>query len=149
MRSYKIVEQQIHDVAPKIPELEQLAISSAWTFGSYLKVRSMGNPFVAEESWIAIDLLPPAIMTRLITTDCPIGEVMAASCLETFKEAPQVWLGELPGWLAFAEYQNSQPRTVGRRYRIISRGNRSLLSQNISFEVFFQDAPRKHGRSGG
>jgi chorismate--pyruvate lyase len=118
----QIVEQQIHDVAPKIPELKQLAIGRVLQRRILLKGRTMGNPFVAAESWIAIDLLPPAIMTSLITTDCPIGEVMAASCLETFKETPQVWIGELPGWLALAEYQNSQSRTVGRRYRIISGG---------------------------
>lgn len=123
----QIVEQQIHDVAPNIPELNQLAIGRVLQRRILLKGRTMGNPFVAAESWIAIDLLPPAIMTRLITTDCPIGEVMAASCLETFKEAPQVWIGELPGWLALAEYQNSQPRTVGRRYRIISGGQPILI----------------------
>jgi chorismate lyase len=123
----QIVEQQIHDVVPKIPELEQLAIGRVLQRRILLKGRSMGNPFVAAESWIAIDRLPPAIMTSLMTTDCPIGEVMATSCLETFKEAPQVWMGELPGWLALAEYQNSQPGTVGRRYRIISGGQPVLI----------------------
>ena len=123
----QIVAQRIHDVAPTIPELEQLAVGRVLQRRILLRGRRMGTPFVAAESWIAIDRLPPAIMKRLITTDCPVGEVMAASCLETFKEAPRVWSGELPSWLALAEYQDSQRRTVGRRYRIISGGQPVLI----------------------
>src|ERR1700740_3446086 len=60
----QILEQQIHDVAPKIPELEQSAIGRVLQRRILLKGRSMGNPFVAAESWFAYDCLPPAIMTR-------------------------------------------------------------------------------------
>ena len=116
----QIVKQQIHDAAPKIPELEHLAVGRVLQRNILLKGRSSGNPFVAAESLIAIDLLPPAITTSLTETDRPIGEVMAASCLETFKEAAKVWIGELPGWLALDGYQNSRTRTVARRYRIIA-----------------------------
>jgi chorismate-pyruvate lyase len=123
----QIVEQQIHDTAPKISGLEQLAISRVLQRRILLKGQSTGNPFVAAESWIAVDLLPPGIMTRLMTTDCPIGEAIATSCLETFKEPPQVWIGELPDWLSPAEYRNSQLGTVGRRYRIFSGGRPILI----------------------
>lgn len=132
----QIVEQQIHDIAPKISGLEQLATGRVLQRQILLKGRSTGNPFVAAESFIAIDLLPTAIMTNLTTTDCPIGEVMAVSRLETFKEPPKVWIGELPDWLALVGYRNSRSRTVGRRYRIISQGQPVL----IITEYFLQNA---------
>jgi chorismate lyase len=137
----QIIKQQIHHVAPKIPELEQLASGRVLQRHILLKGRSSGNPFVAAESLIAIDLLPPAIMTSLTKTDCPIGEVMAASCLETFKEAAKVWIGELPGWLAPAGYQNSQPRTVTRRYRIITGGQPVFIITEYFLRNVFQVAP--------
>lgn len=132
----EIIDQQIHHVPPKIPESEQLAIGRLLQRNVLLKGRSSGNPFVAAESLIAIDLLPPAIMTSLTTTDHPIGEVMAASCLETFKETAKVWIGELPGWLALDGYQNWQRRTVARRYRIITGGQPVI----IITEYFLQNA---------
>ena len=82
---------------------------------------------MAAESLIAIDLLPPAITTSLTTTDCPIGEVIAASSLETFKETPKVWIGCLPGWLTVAGYHASRTRTIARRYRIITGGQSVLI----------------------
>jgi chorismate lyase len=143
----QIVEQQIHDTAPKTPDLAQLAVGRVLQRRILLKGRTMGDPFVAAESWVAIDLLPPAIMTKLTTTDFPIGEVMAASCLETYKETPQVWIGELPSWLTPAEYQNSHPRIVGRRYRIISGGEPVLIVTEYFLRSVFPDPPRKDGRS--
>jgi chorismate lyase len=137
----QIIKQQIHHVAPKIPEFEQLASGRVLQRHILLRGRSSGNPFVAAESLIAIDLLPPAITTSLTKTDCPIGEVMAASCLETFKEAAKVWIGELPGWLATAGYQNSQPRTVTRRYRIITGGQPVLIITEYFLRNVFQVAP--------
>jgi chorismate-pyruvate lyase len=77
-------------------------------------------------------------MTSLTKTDRPIGEVMAASCLETFKEAAEVWIGELPGWLPL-EYRDSRPRTVGRRYRIISGGQPVLIITEYFLRTVFQD----------
>jgi chorismate lyase len=122
-----IIKQQIHDVAPKVPELDQLPSGRVLQRHILLKGRNSGNAFVAAESLIAIDLLPPTILTSLTKTDRSIGEVMAASCLETFKETAQVWIGEFPGWLARAGYQNSRPRTVTRRYRIITGGQPALI----------------------
>lgn len=93
-----------------------------------LKGRSSGNPFVAAESLIAVDLLPPAITENLTTTDRPIGEVISGCCLETSKEAATVWMGELPDWLVPAGPRSSPSRTaVARRYRIISAGQPVLL----------------------
>lgn len=123
----QIIKQQIHHFAPKIPELEQLPSGRVLQRHILLKGRSSGNPFVAAESLIAIDLLPPAITASLTKTESPIGEVIARSCLETFKEAAKVWIGELPGWLALAGHQNSRPRTVARRYRIITGGRPVII----------------------
>jgi chorismate lyase len=133
-----IIKQQIHDVAPKIPELDQLPSGRVLQRHILLKGRNSGNPFVAAESLIAIDLLPPAILTSLTKTDRSIGEVMAASCLETFKETAQVWIGEFPAWLARAGYQNSRPRTVTRRYRIVTGGQPVLII--TEYFLVFQDA---------
>jgi chorismate lyase len=137
----QIIKQQIHQVSPKIPELGQLPSGRVLQRHIILKGRSSGNPFVAAESLIGIDLLPPAITTSLTKTDCPIGEVIAASCLETFKEAAKVWIGELPGWVALAGYQNSQPRSVGRGYRIISGGQPVLIITEYFLRHLFQAAP--------
>src|SRR5437588_11698731 len=90
----QIIKQKIHRFAPEMTELEDSASGRILERRILLKGRSSGKPFVAAESLIAIDRLPPVIMTSLTKTDRPIGEVMAASCLETFKAAAEVWIGE-------------------------------------------------------
>ena len=137
----QIIKQQIHHVAPKMPELGQLPSGRVLQRRIVLKGRSSGNPFVAAESLIAIDLLPPAITTSLTKTECPIGEIMAASCLETFKEVAKVWIGDMPGWLACGRYQDSQPRIVGRRYRIITGGQPVIIITEYFLRGLFRDAP--------
>ena len=89
----QIVEQQVQNMASKMPDLEQLPSGRVLQRRILLKGRSSGDPFVAAESLVAIDLLPPAITASLMKTERPIGEIMAASCLETFKEAAKVWIG--------------------------------------------------------
>jgi chorismate lyase len=137
----EIIDQQIHDIAPTLPELEQFPSGRVLQRHILLKGRSSGNPFVAAESLIAIDRLPPAIVTSLTKTDRPIGEVIAASCLETFKEAAKVWIGPPPGWLAVAGYQNAEPRIVARRYRIISGGQPVMIITEYFLRNAFRDAP--------
>jgi chorismate-pyruvate lyase len=137
----QIVEQQVHGMAPRIPGLEQLPSSRVLQRQILLKGRSSGHPFVAAESLIAIDLLPPAITTSLTKTERPIGEVIAASYLETFKEAAKVWIGQPPGWLAHTGYQNSEPRIVARRYRIITGGQPVIIITEYFLRNVFQDAP--------
>ncbi len=139
----EIIKQQIHDEAPKMPELEHAAIGRVLQRDIVLKGRSSGTPFVAAESLIAIDLLPAAIMTSLFETDRPIGEIMAASRIETFKEEARVWAGELPDSLALDGYQNSRARTVARRYRIIAGGQPVIIITEYFLRSEFQDAPRE------
>jgi chorismate--pyruvate lyase len=131
----QIVEQRIHPIAPKIREFAELSTSRILQRQVLLRGRSSAVAFIAAESLIAIDLLPPAIITRLTGTDCPIGEVIAASCLETFKEKAQVWIGALPGWIPLTKSQNDQSKTVGRRYSIIA-GGRPLM---VITEYFLRD----------
>src|ERR1700761_6757251 len=95
----QIVGQQVHDMAPRISGLEQLPTGRFLQRRILLKGRSSGHAFIAAESLLAIDLLPPAITASLTKTERPIGEVVAASCLETFKEEAKVWIGPPPGWL--------------------------------------------------
>jgi chorismate lyase len=137
----EIIDQQIRDIAPELPEVEQLLSGRVLQRHILLKGRSSGNPFVAAESLIAIDQLPPAIVTSLTKTDRPIGEVIAASCLETFKEAAKVWIGQPPGWLAVAGYQNAEPRIVARRYRTISEGKPVMIITEYFLRNAFRDAP--------
>jgi chorismate-pyruvate lyase len=137
----QIVEQQVHDTAPSTSDLEQLPTGRILRRQILLKGRSSGHPFVAAESLIAIDLLPPAITTSLTKTERPIGEIMALSCLETFKEAAEVWMGRPPGCLALAGYQNSDPRIVARKYRVISGGQPVITITEYFLHNVFRDAP--------
>lgn len=136
----QIVDQQVHAAAPRLPGLEQLPSGRVLRRQILLKGRSSGCPFVAAESLIAIDLLPASITASLTKTECPIGEVIAASCLETFKEAAQVWVGEPPGWLASDGHQNSEPRIVARRYRIIAGGQPVIIITEHFLQNVFQEA---------
>jgi chorismate lyase len=137
----QIVEQQVHGMAPSMPGLAQLPSGRVLQRRILLKGRSSGQPFVAAESLIAIDSLPPAITTSLTKTEHPIGEVMAASCLETFKESAEVWIGQPPGWLALAGYQNSEPRIVARRYRVIAGGHPVIIITEYFLRNVFHDPP--------
>jgi chorismate lyase len=137
----QIIEQQVHGMASRIPGLEQLPSGRVLQRRILLNGRSSGRAFVAAESLIAVDLLPPAITTSLTTTERPIGEVIEASCLETFKDAAKVWIGQPPGWLALAGYQNPEPRIVARQYRIICGGQPVIIITEYFLRNVFQDAP--------
>ena len=137
----QIINQQIHDVMPKVPEFDHLTVGRVLQRNILLKGRRSGHPFVAAESLIAIDLLPPAITTSLVETDRPIGEVMAASCIETFKEEAKVWTGKLPGWLALDGYCNSRTEAVARRYRVIAEAQPALIITEYFLQSVFEDDP--------
>ncbi|HUB56575.1 MAG TPA: chorismate pyruvate-lyase family protein [Mycobacterium sp.] len=136
----QIVEQQVRDRPPRIPGSEHLPSGRVLQRQILLKGRSSGHAFVAAESLIAIDLLPSAITTSLTTTECPIGEIIEASCLETFKEPAKVWIGPPPGWLPLAGYQNSEPRIAARRYRVITGGQPAIIITEYFLRKVFQDA---------
>ena len=131
----EIVEQQVHSVAPEIPHVGKLPDSRILQRRILLKGRNSDRAFIAAETLVAVDLLPPAITNTLLETHRPIGEVMAASCLETFKEAADVWVGPHPDWLALAGYQNVESRIVARRYRVIADGQPAI----IITEYFLRD----------
>ncbi|CKN58551.1 chorismate-pyruvate lyase [Mycobacterium tuberculosis] len=142
----QIVKQRIHDVSPKLSEFEQLGqVGVGRVLQRYiiLKGRNSEHLFVAAESLIAIDRLPAAIITRLTQTNDPLGEVMAASHIETFKEEAKVWVGDLPGWLALHGYQNPQKRAVARRYRVISGGQPIMVVTEHFLRSVFRDAPHE------
>jgi chorismate lyase len=122
-----IVDQQFCDESPWIPVSDQQLNGRVLQRRVFLKGRSSGQAFVAAESLVAVDLLPAAIATRLMNTDHPIGEVMAASFLESFKEAANVWSGPPPAWLGAAGYQHPEPSMVGRRYRVITGGQPAIV----------------------
>ncbi len=130
-----IVEQHVHSTAPKLPGFEQLPSGRILQRRILLQGRSSGRSLVAAESLVAVDQLPPAITTTLLETQRPIGEIMAASCLESFKEAADVWVARPPDWLTPAGYQTSEPEIVARRYRVIANGQPAI----IITEYFLRD----------
>ncbi|HEY1839548.1 MAG TPA: chorismate pyruvate-lyase family protein [Mycobacterium sp.] len=136
----QIVEQQIQDMSSRMPGFEQLPQGRVLRRRILLKGRSSGQPFIAAESLVAVDLLPPAITTSLTETERPIGEIMAASCLETFKEAASVWIAQPPTWLAVAGYECSEPTIVGRRYRVIADAQPAIIITEYFLRNVFQDA---------
>jgi chorismate--pyruvate lyase len=132
----QIIKQHIYPVAPGNAEFGKLSGGRILERQVLLKGRSSGHGFVAAESLIAIDLLPRAITASLTSTECPIGEIMAAGRLETFKDQADVWIGEWPNWLAVAGHKTPQPRTVGRRYRIIMAGQPVIIITEYFLESF-------------
>jgi chorismate--pyruvate lyase len=137
----QIIEQQLHDESPAISGLEQLPSGRVLQRRILLKGRSSGHSFVAAESLIAVDLLPPAIATSLTGTERPIGEIMAASSLETFKETAKVWIGHPPDWLVLAGHHNSESRIVARRYRVIAGGHPAIIITEYFLRDVFEVAP--------
>lgn len=131
----QIVRQQVHRAAPKISEFAEFPESRVLQRRVLLMGRSSGVPLVAAESMIAIDFLPSAVVMDLMETDRPIGEVTMASRLETFKEAANVWMGEVPKWVALTASQNMGSSTVARQYRIII-GAQPLI---VITEYFLRD----------
>lgn len=132
----QIIAQQIH--SRELAQWEQLPDSRILQRRILLNGRNSGRRFVGAESLIAIDLLPDSIAADLMTTNSPIGEIMAASRLETFKEPADVWIAESPDWLAAATRQTAPPKTVGRRYRILIGGRPAIIVTEY-FLDFCQD----------
>lgn len=149
-----IVTQHIHSGAPETPELKDSTIGRVLRRRILLKGRNSGAALVAAESLIAIDQLPSAIVASLTTTDCPIGEVMAANCVETFKETATVWLGQLPHWVVHAGVDNRRPSVVARRYRIITAGRPAIIITEYFLRNEFRDGSgaelehRRHSAGG-
>lgn len=137
----QIIKQQIHDDTVKLAELKHLSIGRILQRDIVLKGRNSGIPFVAAESLIAVDLLPPGVTTALLETDRPIGEIMVASCIETFKEEAKVWSGGLPGWLEVDGYHKSRKGTIARRYRNIAGGKPVMIITEYFLRNVFEDAP--------
>jgi chorismate lyase len=135
----QIVEQHVVGEAPKIAGLDQLPTGRFLQRRILLNGRDSGRSFIAAETLVAIDLLPPAITATLLDTQLPIGEIMAANCLETYKEAADVWVGRPPNWVALAGYQNSESRVVARRYRVIADRQPVIIITEYFLRKHFQD----------
>ena len=137
----QIIKQEIHADTSKIPELQNLSIGRILQRDILLKGRNSGIAFVAAESLVAVDLLPPEITSTLLETTRPIGETMAASCIETFKEEAEVWSGGSPDWLAQDGYHLSRKGVIARRYRNIAGGNPVMIITEYFLRNVFEDAP--------
>jgi chorismate-pyruvate lyase len=131
----QVIKQKICPIAQTAHESMQLPSGRVLQRHILLRGRRSGTAYVAAESLIAIDLLPPSIVTSLTTTDLTIGEIMVSSRLETFKETATVWNGALPDWVGNDRSQDSQSGTVARRYRVIAEG----LPAIVITEYFLQN----------
>jgi chorismate-pyruvate lyase len=118
----KIIDQQTHQTPPKIHGLEEFPAGQVLRRQVLLTGRRSGVPFVAAESFIAADHLPPTITTTLTETNRPIGEIVLSSCIETYKDAAKVWVAALPDWTGISRDPGQRSTAYARRYRIITRG---------------------------
>jgi chorismate-pyruvate lyase len=132
----QLIKQQIYPASAKIPEFKDLATSRVLRRRVLLSGRKSGRRFIAAESLIAIDLLPSATIEGLTETDHPIGELILANRLETFKEEPEIWHAEFPNWVSLADDQDTESSALARRYRIIFRGQPTF----IITEYFLHDS---------
>jgi chorismate--pyruvate lyase len=117
----KIIDQYTHQTPPKLSGLEDFPAGQVLRRQVMLTGRRSGAPFVAAESFIAADHLPPAITTTLSETDRPIGEIVVANCIETYKDAAKVWIAPIPDWTGVGNPDN-QSNAYARSYRIITGG---------------------------
>jgi chorismate lyase len=118
----EIIKQQTYPASPKLNEVEELPTGEIFQRQIMLRGRASRVPYVAAESLIAVDLLPPAIMSQLKNTEMPLGEALIVSRLETFKESAAVWIGEIPTWVTATPHTNKPSKVVARRYRIMTNG---------------------------
>jgi chorismate--pyruvate lyase len=137
----EVVKQEIHDDTSRIAELKHLSIGRVLRRDILLKGRKSGIPYIAAESLVAVDLLPRQITTTLLETDRPIGEIMAASRIETFKEEARVWSGGSPDWLELDEYHKSRKGIIARRYRNMAEGKPVMIITEYFLRNVFEDAP--------
>lgn len=140
----QIIKQEICNIAPTEPESEELPNRRVLKRHTVLSGRSSGTAYIAAEALIAIDHLPPSIITDLTKTERPIGEVMAASGLETFKETATVWKGALPGWVVTAGNHDARIGHIARRYRVIVGGQRAIIITEYFLQNVFSDGLQAH-----
>lgn len=85
-----------------------------------------GMPFLCGESLIVVERLDPCIVDRLESTNEPIGQLLRACRLETFREVLAV--GEQPAGSYGAYFGVHQDvRLLSRTYRVVSQGQPIML----------------------
>ncbi|MCP9271541.1 chorismate--pyruvate lyase family protein [Mycolicibacterium arenosum] len=116
----EIVDQRTHPMSPDLPGFPASPFGRVVQRRIKLVGRITGAPFVAADSLIAEDRLPVAVRRVFAETNRPIGEVLLASGMETFKEAAEMWLADVPDWVSDDDGRDAQ--VVARRYRTIAAG---------------------------
>ncbi|MCV7170353.1 DUF98 domain-containing protein [Mycobacterium manitobense] len=137
----EIIDQRRHPTSLDFPEFRGSAIGSVVQRRIKLVGRRSGTPFVAAESLIAEDDLPTDVRRILAETKRPIGEVMLASGMETFKEAAEVWLAGVPAWARPDDGRDAP--VVARRYRTIA-SNVPIMSITEYFLCGGRSAIHRH-----
>ncbi|CAM4447371.1 Chorismate--pyruvate lyase [Mycobacterium basiliense] len=133
----RVLEQTIETRSPELPQFEAFGDSRVLRRKVILEGKVSERPFVAADSSIAIDLLPSSVEANLKQTKRPIGEIMASSHLELFKEKPEFWMGDTPGWAVPAMNHALRQKTVGRRYRMIIEGQPAVVvSEYFPLDLF-------------
>jgi chorismate lyase len=119
----KVIDQQTGQFAPQVSGHDDSPpVGKTMRRQVLLTGGTSGVPFVAAESFIAIDYLPSMIATTLMETNHPLGEIVMANCLETFKDAAQVWVASIPNWIRMVHDVDPRSTAYARRYRMIAGG---------------------------
>ncbi|MDQ3897117.1 MAG: chorismate pyruvate-lyase family protein [Actinomycetota bacterium] len=105
-----------------------------------LRGRLTGQTFLYAEAVVAVDLVDPVIVDRLVTTDKAIGVLLAESRTETFREVLRV--DREPAGRAAAHF-GTQPTAelILRTYRIVVRGRPVVLITEKFPSDFFRSLP--------
>lgn len=86
-----------------------------------LRGRQSGTTFIYAESVVMLDRVPPPMVEGLLGDDTPIGRLLVASRLETFREIIALSEGPADGIAPHFGIQSSDA-VVSRTYRILAAG---------------------------
>lgn len=140
-----VIEQSVHQVPPAVSGLEGFPSGPTLRRQVLLRGRRSGVPYVAAESYIAAERLPADVTATLRDTDRPIGEIVLASCIETYKDAAKVWVAPTPDWAGGPVGQGKPSTTYARRYRMIAGGLPVICISEYFLVQSFASAARNDG----
>ena len=84
-----------------------------------LRGQDSHDTFVAAESIIVKEYMPESVLTLLLETNEPLGEVMKSSNLGTTKDPAVIWRAELPTWIPVEHRRAASSDAVARRYQVL------------------------------
>lgn len=113
--------QLTEPMSPDDDEFEPAGAEPVLRRAVLLRGARTGRVYVAADSAVALDRLDPGMAEKLLSTDEPIGRLLAAYRVETFREFRQVGrarAGTLGQWFGL----DCDAELLFRSYRMISAG---------------------------